>query len=397
MKSKLYHPLMRTYSYYSPTKVVFGLDSIERLGDEVKPFAPKRIMLISGMSVCGTDSYCRVKDALSPLGNLIEFTSIKPEPDFEIVNALAAEVRRAPLDLIVGLGGGSTMDAAKLASLMAANDKEPLMYFKGEPVARKGPPVVTIPTLAGTGSEVTPITVMAEKKMKLALSHQHLYPTVAIIDPSIAVSAPAEATASAGIDSLCHAVESIMSVDSNPVTNSLAFEAINLVEEFIERAYCNGADVEARNGLALASFMAGMAFMNTGLCLAHGIAYTYALEKALPHGASVALAEPYVIAFNAPAIPEKLELIAAGLGIDASSLTVGELGQAIADRFQEILCTLRLPMTLEDIGLGGEDMEPMVDDLMKNYQRFIAKNPRSPSKEDLLDLYDSMADGSRGC
>jgi alcohol dehydrogenase class IV len=327
------------------------------------------------------------------MGALVEFTSVKPEPDYDIINALASEVRRGSFDLIVGLGGGSAMDAAKIASLLAANEKEPIKYFKGETVSAKGPPIVTIPTIAGTGSEVTPITVMVVKNMKLALRHQHLYPSLTVVDPVLAVTSSAEATASAGIDALCHAAESIMSVSSNPVTEALAFEAISLVDDFLERAYCNGSDIEARNGLAMASFMAGMAFMNTGLCLAHGIAYTYAVGAGLPHGSSVALAEPYVIAFNAPAIADKMELIAAGLGLDTDGLSADEIGYAAAERIQDIMCTLRLPTSLKDIKLGVNDIGPLVDDLIKNYSRFITENPRVPSRDDLLELYEGMVQG----
>ena len=382
---------MRTNTYYSPTKVVFGLNSLERLKDELKPFCFKRAMLITGASMCKTEAYRRVKETLSSLGTVVEFTSVAPEPNSDIVNALASEVRRERLDLVIGLGGGSTMDAAKLASLMAANEKEPMKYFKGEPVARKGPAVITIPTIAGTGSEVTPITVIAEDKAKLALSHQHLYPAIAIVDPALAVTAQPGPTASAGIDALCHAIESIMSLDSTPVTQALAADAISLVDEFIERAFCNGMDIEARNGLALASFMAGVAFMNTGLCLAHGMAYTYAIEANLPHGVSAALAEPYVVVFNAPAIPEKINLIASAMGVGMDTISANELGHAVADHLLELMCTLELPQSLEDIKLGDADPEPMVNDLVSNYSRFIAKNPRKPSQEDLLRLYESMS------
>jgi alcohol dehydrogenase class IV len=185
----------------------------------------------------------------------------------------------------------------------------------------------------------------------------------------------------------------MMSVDSNSLTRALSFEAINLVENFLEKAYCNGADIEAKNGLALASVMAGMAFQNTGLCLAHGIANTYALRASLPHGISVAIAEPYVIEFNAPSIPEKLEVIAAGLGIEGTCGSGSELGEAVVDRILDIMCTVGLPSSLEGLDINDEDLEPMVDDLMKNYSPFIAKNPRKPSKEDLLDIYSSMLEG----
>jgi alcohol dehydrogenase class IV len=393
MEIKPFHPLMKSYSYQSPTRVVFGLNSLDKLTDELAAWSPKRSLIITGTSVCKNEAYCKVLDALASFGTPVEFKSIKPEPDSDSLNALAIEARNGQFDLVVGMGGGSTMDAAKVASLIAANEGEPMKYFMGEPAAKKGPPIVTIPTLAGTGSEVTPITVVAHSGAKLSLKHRHLYPALAIVDPVLAMAAPPEATASAGADALCHAIESIMSVDSNSLTRALCFEAINLVESYLEKAYCNGSDIEARNGLALASVMAGMAFQNTGLCLAHGIASTYALKASLPHGTSVALAEPYAIEFNAPCIAERLEVIAAGLGIESSGASGSELGEAIVDRILDIMCTLGLPSNLEDIKISEDELEPMVDDLMGNYSTFISKNPRKPSREDLLDLYGRMLEG----
>ncbi|MDD1766577.1 MAG: iron-containing alcohol dehydrogenase, partial [Candidatus Methanomethyliaceae archaeon] len=249
------------------------------------------------------------------------------------------------------------------------------------------------PTIAGTGSEITPISVVVEKGLKLALNHYFLYPALTVIDPALSVTASPQATASAGIDALCHAVESTMSTDSNPITGSLAFEATSLVDDYLERAYCNGEDIEARNGLALASVMAGMAFANTGLCLSHGMAYTFVTRCKLPHGASVGVAEPYVIEFNSPSIPDKVEVIAAGLGLDTQGLSDTEVGYAIALRMIDIMETVGLPLSLKDLGLGKKDLEPMVDSLLKNYQRFIVKNPRKPSRDELLELYQTILEG----
>ncbi|MBM5805917.1 MAG: iron-containing alcohol dehydrogenase [Candidatus Verstraetearchaeota archaeon] len=393
METKIHHPLLKTYSYQVPTRIVFGLGSFERLKDELKRFEFKRALLITGKTVCKTDACAWVREVLSSIGGLAEFNEVPPEPDAPVLAVLTKIVRRNPPDLIVGLGGGSSLDMAKMASLLTVNEKDPIAYFKGEPVAKKGPPIVTVPTIAGTGSEVTPISVVVDRGLKLALHNHHLYPALTVIDPALSVTASPQATASAGIDALCHAVESIMSVDSNPITASLAFEATSLVDDYLERAYCNGEDVEARNGLALASAMAGMAFANTGLSLAHGIAYTYATRCKLPHGASVGVAEPYVIEFNSPSIPDKAEVIAAGLGLDTQGLSTSGVGYAIALRMIDIMETVGLPLSLEDLGLEESDLEPMVGSLLKNYLRFIVKNPRKPSREELLKLYRTMLEG----
>lgn len=392
MEPKPHHPLIKTYTFNSPTRLFFGANSLDRLRDELKQYASKKVMIVTGSSVSRTPAYKRVLGMLKEQ-TILEFSGIPPEPDEAALAALSDEVIGALPDLIIGMGGGSTMDMAKLASLIVGNKKNPLPYFMGEPVAKRGPPIITIPTIAGTGSEVTPISVVTTKGVKLAINHHYLHPALSIIDPVLSITAPPSATASAGIDALNHAVESIMSLESNPLTASLAFEAINLADEYLERAYANSDDLEARNGLALASAIAGMAFSNTGLCMTHGIAYTYAVKCGLPHGTSVALAEPYVIEFNAPAIQGKLEVIAAGLGVGLEGLSTVEAGEAIALRYLEIMGTLGLPLSLEDLGLVDDDLEPLIDDFLKNQSRFMVRNPRHPSRKELLALYQAMLEG----
>lgn len=184
-----------------------------------------------------------------------------------------------------------------------------------------------------------------------------------------------------------------MSVDSNPLSDALSAAAIELACGYLERAYCNGRDLEARTGISAASALAGMAFQATGLCLPHGIAYTYAAKCSMPHGPSVSLAEPYVATFNAPAIPGKISKIAKSMGIDSTGLSTADTGFEVASRICDIMQTLGLPQTLEEIGIGDSEVESMVDDLLKNHYRFVAKNPRKPSRDELIDLYLVMCEG----
>lgn len=393
MSSKFYHPLFRVYTFQSPTRIIFGINSLDKLQEELKKFEPKSALIVSGKNVCRTDGYARVCSMVSSVCSTVEFNEVSPEPDSSTISRLASRVREVSPSIVVGIGGGSSLDMAKVASIAVANEKDPVSYFKGEPLTKKGPPVITVPTISGTGSEVTPISVVVDSGKKLALSHPFLYPSLTVVDPVLSITAPPYSTASAGIDALCHAMESFMSLDSTPITESLAFEAMSLSEEYLERAYSNGEDIEARSALSLASVLAGMAFMNTGLCLAHGIAYTFATKCNLPHGVSVALAEPYVLEFNAPAITEKLDVIAAAFGIDTEGASPAETGNAVAMRLTEIMDTMNLPLSLDELGVEEKELEPMVEDLIKNYSRFIVKNPRKPSKEDLIKLYQRMFEG----
>ncbi len=389
----MYHRLFRIYTFQAPTRIVFGPNSLNKLLDEIKKFDTNSILIVSGRNVCNTEGYKKIHDILSSISKVYEFNDVIPEPNSSNLLDLAKKAREVKPSLIVGIGGGSSLDMAKIASIVITNEKDPISYFKGEIIQNKGPPIITIPTLFGTGSEITPISVIVDNGKKLALYHSFLYPSLAIIDPILSITAPPNATASAGIDALCHAIESIMSIDSNSITEPLAFEAIRLSDGYLERVYCNGEDIEARTAIAMASLLSGISFMNTGLCLPHGIAYTYAVNYNLPHGISVAIPLPYVIEFNSIAIPDKISLIASAFNLDVTGLSVYEISTYISSRLMEIMDNLNLPTNLSDIGIEEKNIEKMVDDLLKNYSRFINKNPRKPSREDLLNLYQQMFEG----
>ncbi|MEM0231604.1 MAG: iron-containing alcohol dehydrogenase [Candidatus Methanomethyliaceae archaeon] len=384
---KFYHSLFRIYSFSSPTRIIFGPNAIEKLPEELKKFDLKSILVISGRNVCKTEGYKKICELLP---SFIEFNEISPEPNSSILQKLNYKVKEVNPSLIIGIGGGSTLDMAKIASILTVNDDDPIAYFKGKAIQRKGPPIITIPTLPGTGSEITPISVIVHEEKKLALYNSFLFPTLCIVDPILSISAPPDVTASAGIDALSHALESIMSIDSNIITEPLAFEAIRLTNDYLERVYCNGEDIEARHAISMASILSGMAFMNTGLCLSHGIAYTYAVKYKLPHGISVAIPQPYVIEFNAPAITDKIYLIASAFGLDTTGATIQEVSNIISSRIMEIMESLNIPTDLSSIGIKESEIEFMVEDLLNNYSRFITKNPRKPSREDLINLYQQM-------
>jgi alcohol dehydrogenase class IV len=392
----MYHRLFRIYTFQAPTRIIFGPNSLSKLSDEIKKFDTSSILIISGRNVCNTEGYKKIYDNLSSISKVHEFNDVTPEPNSSNLLALAKKAREIKPSLVIGIGGGSSLDMAKISSVLTTNDKDPVSYFKGEIIQNRGPPIVTIPTLFGTGSEITPISVVVDNGKKLALYHSYLYPSLAIIDPTLSISAPPNATASAGIDALCHAIESIMSIDSNSITEPLAFEAIRLSDGYLERAYCNGEDIEARSAIAMASLLSGLSFMNTGLCLPHGIAYTYAVDYKLPHGISVAIPQPYVIEYNSIAIPDKISLIASAFNLDITGLSIYEISTYISSRLIEIMENLNLPTNLSDLGIEEKNIEKMVDDLLKNYSRFITKNPRKASREDLLNLYQQMFEGYSG-
>ncbi|RLE50789.1 MAG: alcohol dehydrogenase, partial [Candidatus Methanomethylicota archaeon] len=271
---------------------------------------------------------------------------------------------------------------------------EPVEKFIGaQLVKNRGAPLIQIPTLSGTGSEVSPVSVLTRGRVKEAIWSYNIFPHTSLVDPVLATTAPPNATASSGVDALCHAIESIMSIESNEITEALSLEAIRLVSTYLERAYANGDDIEARYGLALASMLAALSFTNTMLCLGHGIAYTFSVDYNVPHGVSCGIAEPFVMEYNMPAVLDKLVSIADAFGVDILGLSLKDAAYEAIAAFRDLASSVNIPSCLKDLGVEREKLESMVDQLFTRQSRFIARNPRKPSREDMLSLYEKMWEG----
>ncbi|MCD6408811.1 MAG: iron-containing alcohol dehydrogenase [Candidatus Verstraetearchaeota archaeon] len=391
MEVKLQHFLFKTYSYYTPTRIVFGVHSSKKLVEEVSKFSPKKVFVVSGKTVRSLGIVDELCKPLEEAGfSVTVFSQVEPEPSIDTARKAVLAVRSEGFDLVIGIGGGSSMDVAKIAAALAKNPGDVSEYVGAYKVKEKRLPLILVPTVFGTGSEVSPAAVVVDGRVKVALWSFNLNADVSIIDPVLSITVPPKTTAASGIDALSHAIESLMSVEANNFTDALALEAIGLVFTYLERAYANGEDIEARYGVALASALAGMAFTNAGLCLPHGIAYTYAVDYKLAHGASCALCLPYVMEYNLPTVPEKLASAALAMGLDVAGFSSKEAAVEAIGAVRELIESLELPTSLSDVGVPKEELPKMVEDLFTNQQRFIARNPRKPTKEDMEKLYEAM-------
>lgn len=318
------------------------------------------------------------------------FQDVEADPSLETLNNGVETALEVKATGVVGFGGGSSMDVAKLVALLAGS-KENLDEAWGVANA-KGPrlPLVLVPTTAGTGSEVTPvsiITVGADEKR--GVSSPIILPDLALLDPDLTTGLPAHITAATGIDAMVHAIEAYASrsPNNNPMSKMLAVEALKLLGSNIETAVFQGHEQKSRSGMLLGSMLAGMAFANSPVAAVHALAYPIGGIFHIPHGLSNALVLPHVLKFNAPEAASEYAELAPHI---FPELDKSEGSQAICaefiDRLSQLSAKLGLETKLREVGIGEEHLERMAADAMKQ-TRLLVNNPRDVTQDDALAIY----------
>ncbi|MGR3572682.1 iron-containing alcohol dehydrogenase [Brevirhabdus sp.] len=320
------------------------------------------------------------------------FDAVEADPARGTVEAAAELGRAAGVSGVVGFGGGSSMDVAKLAALLLGCDR-PLDAAWGVGRAR-GPrlPLVLVPTTAGTGSEVTPLSIVTvENAEKRGVSSPLILPDLAVLDPVLTLGLPGPVTAATGIDAMVHAIEAHASANANnnPLSRMLAREALRLLGAHIRTAVARPGDIEARGAMLLGAMLAGQAFANAPVAAVHALAYPIGGRFHVPHGVSNALVLPHVLRFNALRVPEAYAAIAA----DAfAELPATADAQACAAAFIEALAALSrdlgLPQRLRDVGIPHDALDAMAADAMLQ-TRLLVNNPRPLEKADARAIYEA--------
>lgn len=308
------------------------------------------------------------------------FGEVVPEPD--LPNLIAAVQAAKGADVVIGFGGGSAMDLAKLVAVMVGTDVT-LSDISGpnrSPARKVG--LVQIPTTAGTGSEVGTRALVTDPETlaKVATESVHMLADIAIIDPSLTVSVPAFVTAATGVDAMAHCVEAYTSKRAHPVIDAYALQGIQLVGKYLKRAVEDGNDLEARAGLSLAALYGGVCLGPVNTTSGHAVAYPLGTRHKLPHGIANALIFPHTLAANAEAAPEKTRAICAALGHPADS------AEEVRTAATSFCAALGLDMRLSAHGVTAEDLPIMAKDAHA-IRRLLDWNPVDLSEEDILSIY----------
>lgn len=318
------------------------------------------------------------------------FDQVEADPSRATLMAAAAAGRSFGATGVVGFGGGSSLDVAKLAALLLGSN-QPLDEAWGVGKA-KGPrlPLVLVPTTAGTGSEVTPVSIITvEQDEKRGVSSPVIVPDLAVLDADLTLGLPPSITAATGVDAMVHAIEAFTSTspNNNPLSRMLAREALRLLGGNIEMVCRDGSDRKAREAMLLGAMLAGQAFANSPVAAVHALAYPIGGIFHVPHGLSNALVLPHVLRFNAEMQPNLYDAIAADAFPSLADMRQGRTG-AFIDALVALASRLNLPPRLRDVGIGEEALPRMAAEAMKQ-QRLLVNNPRTVSEADALAIYRS--------
>jgi alcohol dehydrogenase class IV len=385
--------VFQTAGILPPNGVLFGFNTINKVGEQAKKLGGKQVLLVTDEVMVQLGYADLVKENLEKEGMKVGvFGKVDPEPHIETADALYDLVRKDKPNLVIGLGGGSSMDMAKLTSLVATNPQAPLDLMSKKVANNPALKKILIPTTSGTGSEVSMFFVCSAGKDKYFMGSPLAYPEIAIIDPGLTLSMPPRITASTGIDALSHAVESIMNKLANPMYDCLGIGGIELIAKYLRRATFNGNDLEARYYMSMGATLAMISMTGTGGLYAHSISYVLAMFQPTPHGIGCGIGLPYTMAFNLPVIEDRLALIARAMGEKVESLSTRAAGRRACELVYELTADVKLPVSLKEMGFKHEDVAKMGELNIAKYPR--ANNPRAMSKEESLALFKAMWEGN---
>ncbi len=380
------------YSFFRlPQLCIYGQGSFQEVGIQTSKFGNTALLVSDPIiSKMGYVDECR--KYLEDAGvTAFVYTNIDSEPtDVHVEEALNI-CRENNCDVIVALGGGSCLDTAKAVAVMVNNEGYIGDYVGGKKEIVNAPlPLICLPTTAGTGSEVTDVTVVTNtsENIKMMIKNSAFLPKVAIVDPYLSKTVPPKVTAATGIDALCHAIEAYISRRSQPMTDTLALSAIEKIINNIETAYNNSSDIHARDQLALAAMEAGVAFSNASVCLVHGMSRPIGAIFHVPHGISNAMLLPAVLEFSKDHCVERLAAIGRLIDKKLEQVNNDIAANETIEQVKQLCRNLNIP-NLKRYGIDEkqfeEHLEKMAEDAIASGSP--GNNPRIPNKEEIIELY----------
>ena len=380
-------------SYFkSIGKIVIGINAISTLPAEIKLLGGRRIFVLTDEGIVKSGTWDKVLKVIEgSFESISVFGKVPPEPPLETIQECLDLAREAKCDLIIGLGGGSAMDVAKVVSVLMTNEKTLDQIVGINLVEKRGLPKILIPTTAGTGSEVTPIVILTDDRenLKKGIVSDFLFPETAILDAQLTVTLPPGPTAASGMDAMIHAVESYTSVNATSMTDHLALRAIELIRANICSAWANGNNLEARMNMLEGSLLAGQAFANAGVTAVHAFAYPLGGEFHVAHGVANSVMLCAVLRFNMIANLQKFAALGRLLCPDEPSTDPKRLAKAGIHYLEGLIADLQLPRSLRELKVPQDAIPRMAEGVMK-VTRLLANNPRKITLEDAKAIYQTV-------
>ena len=376
--------------FFSPCKIVFGLNTAGSVAEEIGQLGGGKILIVTDPGIVAGQVLGPIETSLKANGiPYALYDGVKPEPPAEVIDRGAQFYRAEGCRLVLGVGGGSSLDAAKGISILAGSPGGILDYTGLERVPRRGAPLVLMPTTAGTGSEVTRVLVVtdARENLKSVVFSRFAVADTAIIDPLLTVGMPPHVTADTGMDAFVHAAETYVSMNATVFSDLFAERAIKRIARWLPAACAKGTNLEARFHLSAAATMAGLAFGSGGLGAVHALAYPLGTEYHMTHGRTNAILLPHVMRFNLAGAASKYGRMAALMGKDIAGLSpMAAAGQAV-EAVKELLGAIGVSSRMSDYGIPREDLPKLVEGAMKQARLFVP-NPRDLGEEDVRGIYE---------
>ncbi|MBN2569592.1 MAG: iron-containing alcohol dehydrogenase [Deltaproteobacteria bacterium] len=382
--------MQKTFTFRGAKKLVFGSGSIKTLSDHIAELGAKRpIIFLDGNLSSEAFRQKMSKCCGEAEGNCIIYDGITGEPELKLADEGADLSKKERCDLVIGIGGGSTMDVAKAAAVIAQNGGKAQDYLGLNRVPAPGLPTIMVPTTAGTGSEVTFTAVFIRKDLskKEGINSIYMYPDVALLDPELTVSVPPSVTAATGLDALCHAIESYTSIISSPMSEMISMEAIGLISDNLRTCVNDGKNVEARSNMLLGSMYAGLGLANAGVTAVHSLSYPLGGQYGISHGiANTVLLAP-TMRFNVSGAVEKFARIAANMGKSTEGITQQDAAAMAVEAVEELIRDCGIDTSLEKLGITREVFHKLAEAAMM-VARPLENNPRTVTIEDAVAIYE---------
>ena len=368
----------------------FGAGSRKVIAEEVAKRGYKKALVVTDKDLVKFGVAAQVTDVLKAAGIPFEmFDEVKPNPTVKNVKNGIAAFKAAGADFIVAIGGGSSMDTSKAVGIII-NNPEFADVTSLEGVAntkKKSVPVIALPTTAGTAAEVTINYVITDEEnvKKMVCVDPNDIPTLAIIDPELMLSMPRGLTAATGMDALTHAIEGLITLGAWEMSDMFEIKAIEMIAKWLPKAVENPSDIEARDGMATAQYIAGMAFSNVGLGLVHGMAHPLGAYYDIPHGVANALLLPFVMEYNKEVAKAKYRTIAEAMGVDTSAMDDDQAAQAAVDAVKALAVKVRIPQHLSELGVPESGLPTLAQAAFNDV--CTPGNPRKAVVEEILEVY----------
>ncbi len=382
---------MTSFELHAPSRVTAGVGALDQIDSILAHADLERILLVTDPGIVETGLETRLRKLLAAEERCVETVDTVPrEPSVSDVEALLEEAEEFAPTFIVGMGGGSVLDTAKLMGVLIGGSQTLAELVDGVPAGPRQIDTLLIPTTAGTGSEATKNAILSvpDRELKVAIVSPSLLPRFVILDGGLTVSLPAAITATTGIDALAHALECFLSNKANELSDLLALKSTSLIHQNLKRAFDTPGDTAARQSMLSASFLAGMCITLSGTTAVHALSYPLGATFHVPHGQANAMLLPAVMRFNAPACPEKSVALADAFDI-APGGSAEERSAGFTQALENLVDHLHIPRKLSAFGVSSEDIPRFVK-VAHGIRRLMDNNPREMTPEDMATVYEGV-------